>query len=51
MFAVDDIDELLGRVRKRGAKLVGDVVRYQDSYPGCIRGREGLFIGFAQELN
>jgi len=32
MFAVDDIDETLGRLRKRGAQLVGDVVRYQDSY-------------------
>jgi catechol 2,3-dioxygenase-like lactoylglutathione lyase family enzyme len=32
MFAVDNIDETLGRLRKRGAQLVGDVVRYQDSY-------------------
>ena len=32
MFAVDDLDETLSRLRKRGAQLVGDVVRYQDSY-------------------
>jgi catechol 2,3-dioxygenase-like lactoylglutathione lyase family enzyme len=52
MFAVDDIDETLGRLRKRGAQLVGDVVRYQDSYRLCyIRGPEGLLIGLAQELN
>ena len=52
MFAVDDIDETLGRLRKRGAELVGDVVRYQDSYRLCyIRGPEGLLIGLAQELN
>ncbi len=52
MFAVDDIDETLGRLRKCGAQLVGEVVRYQDSYRLCyIRGPEGLLIGLAQELN
>ncbi len=52
MFAVDDIDETLGRLRKRGAQLVGDVVRYQDSYRLCyIRGPEALLIGLAQELS
>ena len=51
MFAVDDIDETLGRLFKRGAQLVGEVVRYQDSYRLCyIRGPEGLLIGLAQEL-
>jgi catechol 2,3-dioxygenase-like lactoylglutathione lyase family enzyme len=52
MFAVDDIDETLGRLRKRGAQVVGEAVRYQDSYRLCyIRGPEGLLIGLAQELN
>jgi catechol 2,3-dioxygenase-like lactoylglutathione lyase family enzyme len=52
MFAVDDIDETLDRLRKRGAQLVGEVVQYQDSYRLCyIRGPEGLLIGLAQELN
>jgi catechol 2,3-dioxygenase-like lactoylglutathione lyase family enzyme len=52
MFAVDDIDETLDRLRKRGAQLVGEVVRYQDSYRLCyIRGPEGLLVGLAQELN
>ena len=52
MFAVDDIEETLGRLRKRGAQLVGEVVRYQDSYRLCyIRGPEGLLIGLAEELN
>ena len=51
-FAVDDIDETRGRLCKRGAQLVGEVVRYQDSYRLCyIRGPEGLLIGLAQELN
>ena len=51
MFAVDDIDETLARLTKRGAQLVGDVVQYEDSYRLCyIRGPEGLLIGIAEEL-
>ena len=52
MFAVDNIDETLDRLRKRDAQLVGEVVQYQDLYRLCyIRGPEGLLIGLAQELN
>ncbi len=52
MFAVDDIDETLDRLRKRGAQLVGEVVQYKDAYRLCyIRGPEGLLIGLAQELS
>ena len=51
MFAVDDIDETLERLRKRGAQLVGEVVQYEDAYRLCyIRGPEGILIGLAQEL-
>ena len=51
MFAVEDIDEMVARLRKRGAQLVGDVVQYEDSYRLCyIRGPEGLLIGLAEEL-
>ncbi|TIU63856.1 MAG: VOC family protein, partial [Mesorhizobium sp.] len=51
MFTVDDIDDTLERLRKRGAQLVGEVVRYQDVYRLCyIRGPEGHLIGLAQEL-
>jgi catechol 2,3-dioxygenase-like lactoylglutathione lyase family enzyme len=51
MFAVEDIDELLTRLRKRGAQLVGEVVQYEDSYRLCyIRGPEGLLIGLAEQL-
>jgi catechol 2,3-dioxygenase-like lactoylglutathione lyase family enzyme len=51
MFTVDDIDETLTRLRKRGAQLVGDVVQYEDVYRLCyIRGPEGLLIGLAEEL-
>src|SRR5512135_2053236 len=51
MFTVDDIDETLARLRKRGAQLVGEVVQYEDAYRLCyIRGPEGLLIGLAEEL-
>jgi catechol 2,3-dioxygenase-like lactoylglutathione lyase family enzyme len=51
MFAVDDIDGTLERLRAHGAELVGEVVDYQDVYRLCyIRGPEGLLIGLAQEL-
>ena len=52
MFAVDDIDETLARLREHGTELVSsEVVRYEDAYRLCyIRGPEGLLIGLAQEL-
>jgi len=52
MFAVDDLDETLARVGKRGAEMVSsEVVQYEDAYRLCyIRGPEGLLIGLAQEL-
>jgi catechol 2,3-dioxygenase-like lactoylglutathione lyase family enzyme len=51
MFAVDDIDDTLARLRDRGAQMVGDVVQYEDVYRLCyIRGPDGLLIGLAEEL-
>ncbi len=51
MFTVDDIDETLARLHKRGAQLVGEVVQYEASYRLCyIRGPEGLLIGLAEQL-
>jgi predicted enzyme related to lactoylglutathione lyase len=51
MFAVDDLDETLARLRERGAELVDEVVEYEDMYRLCyLRGPEGLLIGLAQEL-
>jgi len=51
MFTVDDIDETLARLLKRGAQLVGEVVQYENSYRLCyIRGPEGLLIGLAEQL-
>lgn len=52
MFTVDDIDDTLARLSRRGAKLVGEVVQYENAYRLCyIRGPEGLLIGLAEELN
>ena len=53
MFTVDDIDETLARLRKRGAQLVSsEVVQYEDAYRLCyIRGPGGLLIGLAQQLD
>ena len=51
MFTVDDIEETLARLRKRGAQLVGDVVQYEAAYRLCyIRGPEGILLGLAEEL-
>jgi catechol 2,3-dioxygenase-like lactoylglutathione lyase family enzyme len=51
MFTVEDIDDTVARLRKRGAEVVGKVVRYQDAYRLCyIRGPERILIGLAQEL-
>jgi len=50
-IVVEDIDDTLARLGKRGAELVGDVVQYEDAYRLCyIRGPEGILIGLAQEL-
>ena len=52
MFAVDDLDDTLARLRKHGAQLVGEVVQYENSYRLCyIRGPEGILIGLAQETS
>ena len=52
MFTVQDIDEMVARLTKIGATLVGEVVQYENSYRLCyIRGVEGLLIGLAEELD
>ena len=51
MFEVDDLDDTLARVRKHGAELVEEVVRYEDIYRLCyIRGPGGLLIGLSETL-
>jgi catechol 2,3-dioxygenase-like lactoylglutathione lyase family enzyme len=51
MFAVEDIDEVLGRLRAHGAELVGEVAQYEDKYRLCyVRGPEGILIALAEEL-
>ena len=52
MFTVENIDEMVTRLIKHGAQLVGEVVNYENTYRLCyIRGTEGLLIGLAEELN
>ncbi len=51
MFAVDDIDAVLGRLRGRGAALIGDVVEYENQYRlAYVRGPEGIIVGLAEQL-
>ena len=51
MFAVDDLDETLARLRKYGAQVVDEVIRYEDIYRLCyIRGPEGILIGLAERI-
>src|SRR4029078_962976 len=51
MFTVDDINDTLARLQKIGAKIVGEVVKYEELYRLCyIRGPEGLLIGLAEQL-
>lgn len=51
MFAVDDIDDVLARLRAHGADLVGEVAQYEDMYRLCyVRGPEGIIIALAQQL-
>ncbi|HCS20936.1 MAG TPA: glyoxalase [Bacteroidetes bacterium] len=51
MFTVENLDDMLVRLSKHGAQLVGEVVRYENIYRLCyIRGPEGILIGLAEEL-
>ena len=52
MFAVTDIDDVVAHLQKRGAKLVGEVVQYEDMYRLCyLRGPEGILIALAEQLD
>ena len=51
MFAVDDLEDTLARLKRRGAELVCEVVNYQNVYKLCyVRGPEGILLGLAQEM-
>lgn len=51
MFAVDDIDDVIARLRTHRAELVGEVVRYEDTYRLCyLRGPEGIVVALSEEL-
>jgi catechol 2,3-dioxygenase-like lactoylglutathione lyase family enzyme len=51
MFAVDDLDDTLNRLRKHGARVVDEVVQYEEMYRLCyVRGPEGILIGLAEDI-
>lgn len=51
MFGVEDIEDVLARLRGRGAELIGELVRYEDSYRLCyLRGPEGIIVALAEKL-
>src|SRR6185436_8949823 len=51
MFAVDDLDDTLARLRRHGAQVVDEVVRYENMYRLCyVRGPEGILIGLAEQI-
>ncbi|WP_328953443.1 VOC family protein [Kitasatospora purpeofusca] len=51
MFAVDDIEDVVARLRTRGGELVGEIVQYENVYRLCyVRGPEGIVVGLAEEL-
>jgi catechol 2,3-dioxygenase-like lactoylglutathione lyase family enzyme len=52
MFAVDDIEDVVARLRRHGAELVGDVAQYADSYRLCyVRGPAGIIVALAEQLS
>jgi catechol 2,3-dioxygenase-like lactoylglutathione lyase family enzyme len=52
MFGVDDIDDVVARLRAHGAELVGEVVQYEDVYRLCyVRGPEGIIVALAEQLS
>ena len=51
MFAVDDIEDTIARLKVNGAELIGDVVQYEDQYLLCyIRGPEGIIVALSEPL-
>ena len=52
MFAVDDIDDVVARLRSHGAELLDEIAQYEDIYRVCfLRGPEGIIIGLAEQLS
>ena len=51
-FAVEDIDAVVAGLRARGAELVGELERYEDSYRLCyVRGPEGIIVELAEQIS
>jgi catechol 2,3-dioxygenase-like lactoylglutathione lyase family enzyme len=51
MFAVEGIDDVVARLRGRGAELLGEIAQYENLYRLCfVRGPEGIIVGLAEQL-
>jgi catechol 2,3-dioxygenase-like lactoylglutathione lyase family enzyme len=51
MFAVDDVEDVVARLRRHGAELVGEIAQYEDVYRLCfVRSPEGFIVGLAEQL-
>ncbi|WP_308297256.1 MULTISPECIES: VOC family protein [unclassified Streptomyces] len=51
MFAVDDIDDTITRLRRHGAELLGEVAQYENSYRLCnLRGPSGIIVALAERI-
>ncbi|GAA1435171.1 VOC family protein [Streptomyces thermospinosisporus] len=51
MFAVDDIEDTVARLRPHGAELLGEIARYEDLYLLCyLRGPDGIIVALAEQL-
>ena len=51
MFAVEDINDVVARLRAHGAELVGELVQYENSYRLCyFRGPEGILVALAEKI-
>ncbi len=52
MLAVEDLDDIIARIRTHGAELVGEIAQYEDNYRLCfLRGPEGFIVGLAEQLS
>ena len=52
MFVVDDIDDVVARLRRHGGELVGELAQYENAYRLCfLRGPEGIIIGLSEQLS
>ena len=51
MFAVDDINDTVARLRAHGAELLGEVARFENMFLLCyLRGPAGIIVALAEQI-